>query len=407
MAFMEKIHESITFPRGFTAAGVHCGIRKNRTKNDLSLIVCEKLCDAAAVYTTNKVKGAPLYVTQEHLRAGKARAVICNSGNANTCNVDGVERANEICGLLAKELSIAPEEIVIASTGVIGEPINMDPFYRGVPMLVSRLSEDGATDAALGIMTTDSRPKQLSFRFELDGRECRIGAIAKGSGMINPNMATMLCFITTDVDIDGAMLQAALTEVVGETFNMISIDGDTSTNDMVTVLASGLAGNSRIQDKGESYRTFVTAMTELCADMARAIATDGEGATKLLECTVSGADTKEAAKTCAMAVIKSPLVKTAMFGEDANWGRILCALGYSGADFDVDSVGIILRSVTGSVTVAQNGRGTPFDEDEAKKVLSAGTIVIDVSVGSGPCSATGYGCDLTYDYVRINGDYRT
>ena len=404
MAFMEKIHESITFPRGFTAAGVHCGIRKNRTKNDLSLIVCEKLCDAAAVYTTNKVKGAPLYVTQEHLRDGKARAVICNSGNANTCNVDGVERANEICGLLAKELSIAPEEIVIASTGVIGD---MDPVYRGVPMLVSRLSEDGATDAALGIMTTDSRPKQLSFRFELDGRECRIGAIAKGSGMINPNMATMLCFITTDVDIDGAMLQAALTEVVGETFNMISIDGDTSTNDMVTVLASGLAGNSRIQDKGESYRTFVTAMTELCADMARAIATDGEGATKLLECTVSGADTKEAAKTCAMAVINSPLVKTAMFGEDANWGRILCALGYSGADFDVDSVGIILRSVTGSVTVAQNGRGTPFDEDEAKKVLSAGTIVIDVSVGSGPCSATGYGCDLTYDYVRINGDYRT
>ena len=404
MAFMEKIHESIPFPRGFTAAGVHCGIRKNRTKNDLSLIVCEKLCDAAAVYTTNKVKGAPLYVTQEHLRDGKARAVICNSGNANTCNVDGVERANEICGLLAKELSIAPEEIVIASTGVIGD---MDPVYRGVPMLVSRLSEDGATDAALGIMTTDSRPKQLSFRFELDGRECRIGAIAKGSGMINPNMATMLCFITTDVDIDGAMLQAALTEVVGETFNMISIDGDTSTNDMVTVLASGLAGNSRIQDKGESYRTFVTAMTELCADMARAIATDGEGATKLLECTVSGADTKEAAKTCAMAVINSPLVKTAMFGEDANWGRILCALGYSGADFDVDSVGIILRSVTGSVTVAQNGRGTPFDEDEAKKVLSAGTIVIDVSVGSGPCSATGYGCDLTYDYVRINGDYRT
>lgn len=407
MSFMEKIHESITFPRGFTAAGVHSGIRKNRTKNDLSLIVCEKMCDAAAVYTTNKVKGAPLYVTKEHLKDGKARAIICNSGNANTCNVDGVERAEEICGLLAKEMSIAPEDIIIASTGVIGEPINMDPFYRGVPMLVNRLSCDGATDAALGIMTTDTRPKQLSFRFELNGKECRVGAIAKGSGMINPNMATMLCFITTDVNIEADMLQAALTEVVGETFNMISIDGDMSTNDMVCVLASGLAENGRITEKDDAYRTFVTALTEICSDMARAIATDGEGATKLLECKVHGANTKETARTCAMAVINSPLVKTAMFGEDANWGRILCALGYSGADFDVDKVGIILRSVTGSVTVAQNGRGTPFDEDEAKKTLSANTIIIDISLGEGSCSATGYGCDLTYDYVRINGDYRT
>lgn len=403
----DKIRESITYPKGFTASGIHCGIRKNRTKNDLTLIFSETVCDTAATYTQNKVKGAPLIVTKAHLQNGKAQAIICNSGNANTCNADGEEKAILTCKELAKQLKINEDDIVIASTGVIGEPINLEPIFSGIPKLIEKLSQDGATDAAMGIMTTDTIPKQLALSFMIGGIECRIGAIAKGSGMINPNMATMLCFITSDVNIESGMIQAALSDVIKDTFNMVSIDGDTSTNDMVTVLANGAAGNERIAAYGEGYEIFRKALFDICLPMSKLIATDGEGATKYLECTVSGAKDKEMAKICALSVINSPLVKTTMFGQDANTGRILCALGYSGADIDVGRVSISLKSHGGAVNVAKNGNGVPFDEELAKKVLSERQILIDVDLGLGTEKATAFGCDLTYDYVRINGDYRT
>ena len=404
---IEIIGGGVCAAKGFLASGVHAGIRKNRTKRDLSLIYSKKLASAAAVYTTNKVKGAPLTVTKAHLENGRAQAVICNSGNANTCNANGIEIAEETCALLAKELKISPKNVVVASTGVIGQPMDMEPFRSGIPELVASLSPDGSADAAEGIMTTDTRMKEIAVSFTVGGKECRMGGIAKGSGMIHPNMATMLVFITTDCAISSEMLSRALTGDVKNTFNMISIDGDTSTNDMVTVLANGMAGNPEIIRGGKDFNEFMNALNTVTMNLCRKIAADGEGATKLLECSVTGAKDERSAKTIAKSVICSSLVKAAMFGADANWGRILCAIGYSGAEVDINRVGVSFISAKGEIPVCKEGAGVDFSEEFAKEILSEDEIIIAVKLGDGDARATAWGCDLTYDYVKINGDYRT
>lgn len=401
------IDGGVTAPQGFTANGIYCGIRKNKTKKDLALICCEKECDAAGVYTQNLVYGAPITVTRENIKDGKAMAIVCNSGIANTCNADGVEKAQAMCRITANELGIKSTDIVVASTGVIGQPIDIEPVKSGMPELVKGLSKNGSDDAAHAIMTTDTVKKEFACEFTLDGKTCHIGAISKGSGMIHPNMATMLGFITTDADIDSTMLKKALLEVVKDSFNMLSVDGDTSTNDTVVVLASGLCGNTRITVENENYKVFVTALASICEKLVKLMAKDGEGATKLVECQVSGAKTKETAKICAKAVICSSLVKAAMFGADANWGRILCALGYSGADIDVKKVDVSFKSKGGEIEVCKNGAGIDFSEELAKTVLVEDEVYIIVKLNDGEFSATAYGCDLTYDYVKINGDYRT
>ncbi len=393
--------------RGFKASGVHCGIRKNHSKKDIALIVSDVPASAAAVYTTNLVKSAPIYVTQKHLADGIAKAVICNSGNANTCNADGVEIAEKTCDILAEQLGIDASDIVVASTGVIGLPLDIKPFEDGIPQLIAALSEDGAEDAVEGIMTTDTVKKMAAVEFELGGKICRMGGMAKGSGMIHPNMATMLVFITTDAAISPAMLQKALSGDVQATFNMLSIDGDTSTNDMVTVLANGLAGNAPIESEGEDLCVFMKALNTLTVQLCRMIVADGEGATKMLECKVSGAADLETARKVAKSVVCSSLLKAAMFGADANWGRVLCAIGYSGADLDVSKIGVSFSSAAGTVEVCRNGAGIEFSEELAKKILTEDEIDINVSLGSGDVCACAWGCDLTYDYVRINGDYRS
>ena len=403
---LEYIQGGVCAPQGYTAAGVHCGVRKNRTKRDLALIYSEKPASAAAVYTQNLVKGAPLTVTKRHLENGVAQAVICNSGNANTCNANGEYIAETTCSLLAAELGINPEDVIVASTGVIGQAMTMEPFERGIPELVRALGGD-CGPAAEAIMTTDTRLKEVAVKFSVSGVECRMGGIAKGSGMIHPNMATMLVFITTDCAIAPAMLQSALAADVRDSFNMISVDGDTSTNDMVSVMANGLAGNAEISAPGGDYEAFCAALAAVTQRLCRAIAADGEGATKLLTCKVSGGVDSAAARTAAKSVVCSSLLKAAMFGADANWGRVLCAIGYSGADVDVTKVGVAFASAAGEVKVCENGAGIPFSEEEAKAVLSEGEIDILVSLGEGPGEATAWGCDLTYDYVKINGDYRT
>ncbi len=404
---MRVIEGGVCAAKGFTANGVHCGIRKNHTKKDLSLIVSEIPASAAAVYTTNLVKGAPIAVTKANIANGIAQAAICNSGNANTCNANGVEIATEICALAGEALGIPASDIIVASTGVIGERLDIAPFKAGIPGLVAALSEDGSSDAADGIMTTDTVKKEIAVEFELGGKICRMGGIAKGSGMIHPNMATMLVFITTDAAISPAMLQKALSGDVRNTFNMLSIDGDTSTNDMVSVMANGLAGNAVIDSDGEDFDIFMKALNTLTVQLCRTIAGDGEGATKMLECIVEGAADTETAKTVAKSVVCSSLVKAAMFGADANWGRILCAIGYSGAAVDVSRVDVAFRSKAGVVALCLGGSGIPFSEDEAKAVLSERDIEILISLGDGPGCATAWGCDLSYEYVRINGDYRT
>lgn len=404
---MKKIEGGVCAPQGFKANGVHCGIRKNRTKRDLSLICSAVQADAAAVYTTNLVKGAPLTVTKNNLSDGKAQVAICNSGNANTCNANGIEIATDMCELIAKELNIKSTDVIVASTGVIGQPLNIEPIKNGIPELVAGLKDNGSVEAAEGIMTTDTVLKEIALEFELDGKPCRIGGIAKGSGMIHPNMATMLVFITSDVNIDSKLLQKALSDVVKDTFNMISVDGDTSTNDMVSVMANGMAGNTRIEKEDENYATFVEALNTLMVDLSRRIAKDGEGASKLLECKVTESDTKENARIVAKSVICSSLFKAAMFGADANWGRVLCAIGYSGAKIDVNKVDVSFRSAKGTIEVCKNGAGVPFSEEIAKEILLEDEIEILVSLNSGNEFATAYGCDLTYDYVKINGDYRT
>ncbi len=404
---IKKITGGVCAAKGFTASGVHCGIRRNRTKRDLSLILSEKPASAAAVYTSNLVKGAPLAVTKAHIADGYARAVICNSGNANTCNADGVEVAEKTCELLAKELGIGPEDVVVASTGVIGQPLDLAPIAAGIPELVKALGPDGCDDAAEGIMTTDTVKKEAAVEFELGGKICRMGGIAKGSGMIHPNLATMLVFITTDAAVAPAMLDKALKADVKDSFNMVSVDGDTSTNDMVTVLANGAAGNETVDGEGEDFDTFRAALAEVTKTLCRMIAGDGEGATKLLECRVTGAKDVKNAKIAAKGVITSSLLKAAMFGADANWGRVLCAIGYSGADADPDKIGVEFASRAGSIRVCENGAGVEFSEELAKKILSEDEILIQVSLGDGEGEAAAWGCDLTYDYVKINGDYRT
>ncbi|MGI6264980.1 MAG: bifunctional glutamate N-acetyltransferase/amino-acid acetyltransferase ArgJ [Acutalibacteraceae bacterium] len=404
---MKIIEGGVCAAKGFRAGGVHCGIRKNRQKRDLALIVSDTEASAAAVYTTNLVKGAPLAVTKKHLENGRARAIICNSGNANTCNADGIEIAEGMCALVEKALSIPAGDVVVASTGVIGQPLDLAPIAGGMAALAADLSTDGGAHAAEAIMTTDTLLKEVAVEFTLGGKTCRLGGIAKGSGMIHPNMATMLVFLTTDAAISPAMLQKALSGDIADTFNMVSVDGDTSTNDMVTVLANGAAGNAPITEEGEDLAVFMRALNTVTVHLCRLIAGDGEGATKLLECRVSGAKDEKTAKTVAKSVICSNLLKCAMFGADANWGRVLCAIGYSGAGVDVSRVGVAFRSAAGEITVCVNGAGVDFSEEKAKEILLQKEIEILVSLGDGDGRATAWGCDLTYDYVKINGDYRT
>ncbi len=397
----------VTAPKGFTANGIHCGIRKSKDKKDLALIFCEKECDTAAVYTQNLVCGAPITVTKNNISDGKARAVVCNSGIANTCNADGIEKAEGMCEITANALGISKSDIIVASTGVIGQPLDLEPVKDGINELVSGLNKNGSDSAANAIMTTDTVKKEFACEFTLGGKSCHIGAISKGSGMIHPNMATMLAFITTDANISSEMLKSSLLEVVADSFNMLSVDGDTSTNDTVAILASGLCENERITEKNDDYRTFTLALSSICEKLVKLMAKDGEGATKLVECVVSGASDVKTAKTCAKAVICSSLVKAAMFGSDANWGRILCALGYSGVDIDVHRVDVKFSSDGGEIEVCKDGSGIDFSEELAKKVLSCDEVYILVDLKSGASCATAYGCDLTYDYVKINGDYRT
>ncbi len=404
---IKLINGGVCAANGFKAAGVHCGIRKNKTKKDLALICSDTLCNAAAVYTTNLVKGAPLTVTKNHISDGKARAVICNSGNANTCNANGIEIAEQMSYLVASELNINANDVVVASTGVIGQPLDIAPIAKGIPILAKSLSYNGSQDAAEAIMTTDTIDKQIAVEFTVGGKTCRMGGIAKGSGMIHPNMATMLVFITTDAAISSEMLGKALSGDIANTFNMLSIDGDTSTNDMVTVLANGMAGNTEITIDGEDFDIFMKALNTVTVNLCRVIAGDGEGATKMLECNVSGADTLDTAKTVAKSVVCSSLLKAAMFGADANWGRVLCAIGYSGAQVDVTKIDVSFVSDKGKILVCQNGAGVDFSEEKAKEILLEREIVIDVNLNDGEFNSTAWGCDLTYDYVKINGDYRT
>lgn len=403
---MNIIKGGVCAAKGFTANGVHCGIRKNKSKRDLSLIISDTKATAAAVYTQNLVKGAPLTVTKNNISDGFAQAIICNSGNANTCNSNGIEIAEEMCALVAKETGINAKDVVVASTGVIGEVLDINPIKNGIPELVKGLG-DNSLLAAEGIMTTDTKVKEIAVSFEIDGKECRIGGIAKGSGMIHPNMATMLVFITTDCAISSDMLQKALGEDIVDTFNMTSVDGDTSTNDMVTILANGRAGNTEITEDNDYFKIFAKALNTITVYLCRNIAADGEGATKLVECVVTGAKSKEQAKLSAKSVICSSLVKAAMFGSDANWGRVLCALGYGVPDLDPNGVDVSFKSAKGEIPVCQKGAGIPFSEEKAKEILLENEVEILVNLNSGDFNATAWGCDLTYDYVKINGDYRT
>ena len=404
---IELISGGVTAPRGFRANGIYCGIRKNKVKKDLALIVSDTAASAAAVYTTNLVKGAPLTVTKANIADGKAQAMICNSGNANTCNANGIEIAEGMCELTAKALGISAKDVIVASTGVIGQPLDITPIAEGMDALVSGLSIEGGVNAAEAIMTTDTKKKEIAVRFEVGGKVCTLGGIAKGSGMIHPNMATMLVFLTTDCAISAQMLAKALSGDIKNTFNMTSIDGDTSTNDMVSIMANGLAGNAEITAEGEDFTVFMKALNTVTVQLCREIAGDGEGATKLLECIVDGAESDAIAKTVAKSVICSSLTKAAMFGADANWGRVLCAIGYSGASVDVGKIDVSFRSAKGEIAVCKNGAGVDFSEEIAKEILLQKEISILVSLNSGSFGATAWGCDLTYDYVKINGDYRT
>ena len=399
-----------TAAQGFSATGEHMGIRRNRTRRDVALIVSEVPANAACVYTQNLVKGAPILVTQRHVENGIAQAVICNSGNANTCNANGVEIAEGMCALVEKYIGVKAEDVIVASTGVIGQPMTLEPFQKNFGKLADSLEDTpaGGTRAAEAIMTTDTVSKEVAVRFPLGGKMCKLGGISKGSGMIAPNMATMLCFLTTDAAISPVALKRALTTVTADTFNMLSIDGDTSTNDMVSILANGMAGNTPIEScMGADYEAFVAALYKVCEKLCAIMAKDGEGATKLLVCEVTGAKSTAAAKLVAKAVIKSTLLKAAIFGADANWGRVLCAIGYAGADVDVSKVDVNFRSNRGLIPVCRGGAGVAFSEETAKEILMDDEITVQVALNSGSATAKAWGCDLTYDYVKINGDYRT
>ena len=402
------IDGSVTSPKGFTANGVCAGIKAgNTTKRDLAMIYCERPCSAAAIFTKNIVKSDTIYVTQKHLENGTAQAVIVNSGNANACNPDGTEKAEAMCKLAADALGIDENDVIVASTGVIGQALPIEPIKKGVEDLKGTLSKDGGTNAAEAIMTTDTVKKQWALELELDGKTVTIGGIAKGSGMIHINMGTTLSFVTTDAAISSEMLKAALVEAADVSYNMVSVDGDTSTNDTLAIMASGLAGNTEITEKNAEYRTFTEALTAAFKAVAKKLAADGEGATKLVICKVEGAKDDKNAKTIAKSIICSSLVKAAMFGADANCGRILCAIGYSGAEVDVKKIDVSYKSAKGEILVCKDGCGLAFDEDKAKEILLENEIDILVALGDGNSSAEAYGCDLTYDYVKINGDYRT
>jgi len=405
---IKYIEGGVCAASGFKAAGIHVGVKTNNpAKKDLALIVSEVEADAAAVYTKNVVKAAPLLITKAHLADGKARAIIANSGNANACAPNGEHNAERCCLAVAKALGIRPEDVVVASTGVIGQPLPVEVIERGVPALAEALGAGGSADAAAAIMTTDTAMKECAVETIIGGKTVRMGAIAKGSGMIHPNMGTMLCFITTDCAISAPMIKKALLETVAVSFDRISVDGDTSTNDMCCLLANGLAGNAPITAEDDGYAAFCEALREICVKLAIAIASDGEGAAHLITCTVAGAPDTAAAEALGKAVISSTLTKAAIFGADANWGRVLCAMGYSGVDFNPDDVSIAFKSKAGTVAVCQNGRGLSFDEAFAKKILTEHDVTIAISVGSGAGTCTCWGCDITYDYIKINGDYRT
>ncbi|MDD6023638.1 MAG: bifunctional glutamate N-acetyltransferase/amino-acid acetyltransferase ArgJ [Oscillospiraceae bacterium] len=406
---MKYISGGVTAAKGFKAAGIHAGVKEGSSpeKNDLALILCDTEATAAGVYTMNRVKAAPIYVTMEHLENGVAKGIIANSGNANACAPLGHENAVKMCQAAASATGLRPEDFIVASTGVIGQTLNVSVIEQAAPMLASLLSRDGSSEAAKAIMTTDTVPKEIAVSMEIGGKEVRLGGIAKGSGMIHPNMGTMLCFLTTDCAISSDVLQEALYEVTKVTFNRISVDGDTSTNDTCCILASGAAGNELIDWKNEDYEVFLDALKFVCTELAKKIAGDGEGATKLVSCTISGSRSDEVAEKLAMEVIRSSLVKAAMFGADANWGRVICAMGYSKAPFRPECVDVAFASKVGTIPVCKMGEGLAFDEDLAKKILSEPEVEILVNVNEGEHSVTAWGCDLTYDYVKINGDYRT
>ncbi|MGN0509701.1 MAG: bifunctional glutamate N-acetyltransferase/amino-acid acetyltransferase ArgJ [Ruminococcus sp.] len=402
------IDGTVTSPLGFTAQGVCASIKpSNTTKRDLALIYCEKPCTAAAVYTKNLVKSSTIQVTKKHLENGIAQAVIVNSGNANTCNADGVEVAEKMCKIAAETLSVNPDDVIVASTGVIGQPLPIETVVKGAAEMKGKLSKDGGTNAAEAIMTTDTVKKEMAMEMTLGGKKVTVGGIAKGSGMIHINMGTMLSFVTTDAAVSAEMLECALREAVEDSYNMVSVDGDTSTNDTLAIMASGLAGNEPINEKNEDYKIFVAGLTEAFKSLAKQLAGDGEGATKLLVCTVDGAKTKKDAVTVSKSIICSSLLKAAMFGADANWGRVLCAIGYSGADVDITKVDVSFQSCKGEILVCKDGAGVEFSEEKAKEILLEKEINILVSLNDGDGKAEAYGCDLTYDYVKINGDYRT
>ena len=403
---MKYIEGGVCAAKGFRASGVHCGIRANRTKRDLALIVSDVRAAAAAVYTTNKVFGAPIAVTRKNIADGYAQAVICNSGNANTCNADGLEIAEGMCALVERYAGIPASDVVVASTGVIGQRLSLEPIESGMPALVAALGDRHA-DAVEAIMTTDTVPKEAAVEFCIGGKTAHIGGMAKGSGMIHPNMATMLIFLTSDVSISPEMLQKAVSGDVRDSFNMVSVDGDTSTNDTFAVLANGLAGNDAITAPGADFDAFCAALRAVTEKLCAMLARDGEGATRLITCKVTGAKDRENAKIAAKSVICSSLVKAMIYGADANWGRVLCALGYSGAELDVSKIDVAFASRKGSITVCEMGAGIEFSEEDAKTILSEDEIEILVTLRDGDACATAWGCDLTYDYVKINGDYRT
>ena len=406
---IQMVKGGVCAPKGFKANGIHCGIRKNKSKKDLALIVSDCRASAAAVYTTNLVKGAPIAVTKAHLADGHAQAMICNSGNANTCNAGGVEIAESMCDLASQALGVAAQDVIVASTGVIGQPLSLEPIEAGMRQLADGLSceAEGSLHAAEAIMTTDTVSKEVACTFRAGGRTCTLGGIAKGSGMIHPNMATMLVFLTTDAAISPEMLRKAILSDIQDSFHMMSVDGDTSTNDMLSIMANGMAGNEEITEEGADYEAFCEGLRTVTHELCRIMAKDGEGATRLIECHVDGAADLTTARTVAKSIICSTLFKSAVYGADANWGRVLCAIGYSGADVDVTRIDVEFASAAGSVRVCQNGSGIPFSEETAKAVLTADEVRVMVDLHSGDAGAVAWGCDLTYDYVKINADYRS
>ena len=407
---LQFIDGGVCAAKGFQAAGIHAGVKTHAEwKKDVARILSDSECAAAAVFTKNKVKAAPILVDLAHLADGKARAILANSGNANACAPQGEENAKRMCEAAAKAIGCRVEDVLVSSTGVIGQTLNVEAIEAAVPGLYAALAAtaEGSDGAAHAIMTTDTAKKETAVELTIGGKTVRIGGIAKGSGMIHPNMGTMLCFLTTDCAISPEMIKTALLETVSVSFNRISVDGDTSTNDTCCVLANGLAGNEPITAKGPDYDAFLAALRALCTELAKKMASDGEGARHLITCTVQGAKSEKSAETIAKSVVSSTLTKAAIFGADANWGRVLCAMGYSGEDFDPDQVNVHFASAAGDVQVCAKGRGLDFDEDLAKKVLTEHDVEINISMGEGEASCTCWGCDITYDYIKINGDYRT